>query len=327
MRKSFITFLIFFLFSISYGITIKLGSIAPARSPWDKALKKISREWKRISNGKVNLKIFAGGIAGSERAMIRKIKIGTIHGALFSNVGLSSIYSDFYVLNIPLMLKSDKEFEFVIKGLKPVFERNIETKGYKIIIWSMAGWIRFFTKTPVYKPKDLKKQKLFFTTGNPLVEESWKNAGFNTVPIELKDLMMALQSKMVNAFFMPPLVAASGQYFALAPNMMSIKVAPVYGAVVISKKKWNKIPKKYREQLIITAQKIAVNLDKETKKLEIQAIKTMKKNGLKINKINKNDILLWDIESKNNVKYLKGKLFSDKIYQLMQKLINNYRSI
>jgi len=325
MKKAIVLLSIITFSHFNIAVTIKIGSIAPARSPWDKALKHISREWKKISKGKVNLKIFSGGIAGSERAMIKKIKIGTIHGALFSNVGLSSIYPDFYVLNIPLMLKSDKEFEFVIKGLKPVFEKNIEKKGYKIIIWSMAGWIRFFTQTPVYRPSQLKKQKLFFTTGNPIVEESWKNAGFNTVPIELKDLMMALQSKMVNAFFMPPLVAASGQYFALAPNMMSVKVAPVYGAVVISKKKWDIIPEKYKRQLINSAQDIALALDGQTKILEKQALKTMRKHGLKLNEITDKDMSLWNKESMNNVKYLKGKLFSEDVYNLTNSLIEKFR--
>ncbi|MCK7461674.1 MAG: hypothetical protein MZU84_06240 [Sphingobacterium sp.] len=32
-------------------MVIKIGSIAPARSPWDKALEQVARDWERISNG------------------------------------------------------------------------------------------------------------------------------------------------------------------------------------------------------------------------------------------------------------------------------------
>ncbi len=326
MKKTFLfVFIALFLLLSNYSLTIKIGSIAPANSPWDKALKQMSREWKTISNGKIKLKIYPGGIAGSEQSMIRKIKIGTISGALLSNVGLSSIYPDFYVLNIPLLIRNDKEFDYVINGLKPIFEQNIEKQGYKIIIWSMAGWVRFFTKTPVFSPDDLKKQKLFFTTGKPIIEQSWKSAGFNTVPIELKDLMMALQSKMVNAFFMPPLIAASGQYFAFAPYMMEVKVLPVYGAVLVSKKQWYKVQKSLRDKLLNSARIIANKLDYETKKLEASAIQTMQEHGLIINKIKKQDLQKWTIESKKNINYLKEKLFSEYIYQKITALINAFR--
>ena len=74
-----------FLLNMVYPLTIKVGSIAPARSPWDKALRELGREWKKISNGSIRLKIYPGGIAGSEKAMIRKMKIGTLGGAVFTN--------------------------------------------------------------------------------------------------------------------------------------------------------------------------------------------------------------------------------------------------
>ncbi len=330
MKKKIVLVLIFMFFIFSfynlYSLTIKIGSIAPARSPWDKALKKISREWKKASNGKINLKIYPGGIAGSERAMIRKMKIGSLSGALLSNVGLTSIYPDFYVINIPLLIRSDKELDFVLKGIRPIFEEQIENKGYKVMMWSMAGWIKFFTKTKVATPDDLRKQRLFFTTGEPIIEQSWKNAGFNTIPIELKDLMVSLQSGMVNAFFMPPLVAASGQYFALAPNMMSLNVAPVYGAVVINKNKWERVPKAIRKELLLIAEKIAKELDEETKVLEVEAINTMKEHGLILNQLKQEDIKKWEKESDINVKFLKGKMFSDEIYQKIKKLIIEYRN-
>ena len=38
------------------GVT-KIGSIAPERSPWGKALEKVARDWERISNGTVQVNI------------------------------------------------------------------------------------------------------------------------------------------------------------------------------------------------------------------------------------------------------------------------------
>ena len=40
----------------AYSLTIKIGSIAPARSPWDKALRELGREWTKITEGKIKIK-------------------------------------------------------------------------------------------------------------------------------------------------------------------------------------------------------------------------------------------------------------------------------
>ncbi len=325
--KQRIIFLIIFLLLINaiYPLTIKIGSIAPARSPWDKALRELAREWKSISKGKIKIKIYPGGIAGSEKAMIRKMKIGALGGAVLSNMGITSIYPDFYVLSIPLLIQSDKELEFITEKMNSYFEKKIEERGYKVLIWSMAGWVQFFSKKPIFTPDDLKNHNLSFMTGEPIMEQSWKRSGYHVIPNELKDLLMALQTGMVNAFFLPPLVAASGQYFALAPNMSSLKVAPLYGGVVFSKRVWKKIPNDIKDELLESGRKISSSLYQKTKRLEKDAIDTMVKNGLKINIISKDIKKLWHVESNKSVDYLLGKAFSKDIYEKVKKYLNEFR--
>jgi len=150
---------------------IKIGSVAPDRSPWDDALKEIAREWAAITNGQVKLKIYPGGIAGSEEDMIRKMKMGTLGGAILTNIGLSKIDPDAFVLSTPFMFHSEEEMAYVMERLTPVFEKQIEKKGFKVIIWTMTGWVNFFSKSPVLYPQDLKKHKLSFNTGVPEMEQ------------------------------------------------------------------------------------------------------------------------------------------------------------
>ncbi|MCK5223002.1 MAG: TRAP transporter substrate-binding protein DctP, partial [Candidatus Aminicenantes bacterium] len=128
-KNIFILIIILMLAQPLISVTIEIGSIAPAKSPWDKALRELGREWKAISGGQINVKIYPGGIAGSEEDMIRKMKVGILGGAVFSNRGLTKIYSDFYVLNLPFTFNSEKEFLYVADGMNPVFEEGIKKKG------------------------------------------------------------------------------------------------------------------------------------------------------------------------------------------------------
>jgi len=327
MRTEKIAILIMVLLIVTplISVTVKIGSIAPAKSPWDKALRELGREWKAISGGQVRVKVYPGGIAGSEDDMIRKMKVGTLGGAVFTNRGLTKIYSDYYVLNVPFIFASDEEFRYVIEKMEPFFEKGIEKRGYKVIIWSMAGWIHFFTKNKVEYPDDLKKHKLSFATGEPELEQVWKKSGYQVIPNDISDLMMGLQSGMVNAFYLPPLVTASGQYFPLAPNMLSLKIAPIYGGIVLSNKIWKKIPEKFREKFLSVAQKISKKLQTKTQTLELDAVKTMQKHGLKINSLPKGGIIKWREAMRKGMDSLINNVFSKEIYDKVIGHINDIR--
>jgi len=308
------------------AVTIKIASIVPAKSPWANALDEIGREWKKITNGQVDIRVYPGGIAGSEEDTIRKIRMGALGGAMLSNFGMQKILKDVYVLNIPFMIHSDDELNYVLERLQPHLEKQIEALGFKVVIWSSSGWVKFFSKDPLVYPEDLKKHKLSFATGEPELEQSFKKAGFHIVPIELKDLMMGLQSGMVNAFYLPPLIAASGQYFGITSNMCPLDVAPIIGGIVISERVWKQIPVQFHAEMTAVTQKLSKRLLKEAIELEQEAIDTMVENGLKINALPPDAPARWAQSIAEGTDELIGEAFSRDIYDRVVSLLTEYRN-
>jgi TRAP-type C4-dicarboxylate transport system substrate-binding protein len=325
MKRAQIFILLIVLPTLLQAQVIKIGSVAPDRSPWHDALKEIAREWESISQGQVKLKIYPGGIAGSEEDMIRKMKVGTLGGAVLTNIGLTKIFPDAFALSTPFMFHSEKEMEFVMGKLIPEFEEQIKAKGFQMIIWTMSGWVNFFSKHPVEYPRDLKNQKLSFTTGEPQMEQAWKKSGYTIVPNDLRDLMMALQSGMVDAFYLPPLVAGSGQYFALAPHMCSLKIAPLVGGLLIMDKIWERIPGKFKQPMEDAVDRVSAKLAVETNSLEKKALDSMKKNGLIIHDVPADSLPKWKEAAAKGMDELIGKVFSREIYEKLQRLLQEYR--
>jgi len=317
--------ILFFMSAVLPAQVIKIGSVAPDRSPWNDALKEIAREWETITKGQVRLKIYPGGIAGSEDDMIRKMKVGTLGGAVLTNIGLTKIDPDAFVLSTPFMFQSEKEMAYVMERLIPTFENQIREKGFKVVIWTMSGWVNFFSKDPVLYPQDLKKQKLSFTTGEPAMEQAWKKSGYHIVPTELKDLMMALQSGMVDAFYLPPLVAGSGQYFPLAPHMCSLKIAPLVGGMVIVDKIWERIPENYIRPMMDAVDRVSKKLSGETDALEKKALATMKKNGLIVHEAPADSLPKWKEAAAKGMDELIGKIFTRDIFDRLQQILKEYR--
>ena len=306
-------------------VVIKIASIAPSRSPWDKALESVARDWERISNGTIRVNIYAGGINGPEEAMIRLMRMGTLQGGVFSNMGLAKIEGSLTAISIPFLFHSPEEFNVVFDRMKPAFEKMIEDKGFKVILWTLAGWVNFFSKKEVIDPDDLKKLKVSVTAGFPEVEQIWKKMGYEVVTGSLNDLMIQLQSGMVTAAYLPPLVAGSGQFFALAPHMLSPTLAPLVGGLLLSDKAWASIPAELHQPFLEAVAAAARGLYEETMSLEADAVKMMKDNGLKVHDPPAEALAKWREAADRVVQDLIGPVFSKEIYDQILGYIQEYR--
>ncbi|HEY5914497.1 MAG TPA: TRAP transporter substrate-binding protein DctP [Verrucomicrobiae bacterium] len=72
-------------------IRLKLGTIAPAGTSYHKALQAMGEKWRKLSNGSIQLTIFAGGTQGSEADMVGLMQTGNLDAALVTTAGLSEI--------------------------------------------------------------------------------------------------------------------------------------------------------------------------------------------------------------------------------------------
>jgi TRAP-type C4-dicarboxylate transport system substrate-binding protein len=302
-------------------ITIKLGSLAPTGSPWDKGLRSIAAEWSRISGGAVTLKIYAGGIVGDEMDMIRKMRIEQLNAAGLTGVGLCRIHQDILTIMSPLLIGNDAQLTTILDTLKPTFEKGLEEKGFKVIAWNKVGWVHFFSKQPIVKPDDLRKMKLFIWAGDPDAVQTWKDMGFHPVPLNVTDLMTALQSGMVEAFSATALSAATNQWFGLAQHMSAMNWAPLLGGIVVTKKTWDRIPAELRPQLMSAAQKIGASMEAEVADADRQAIDIMKQNGLVVDPVPDAAVAEWKAIVTRVAPSLFGKSLNKSLYERINSIV------
>ena len=119
--------------------------------------------------------------------------------------------------------------------------------------WGDAGWVHFFSKNRFTSLDDLRKMKLFTWAGDADELELWKAAGFKPVPLAATDILMSLQTGLIDAVPTVPLMALWNQYFGLASYMTDVKWAPLVGGTVVSKATWEKIPQPLRTPMLNAA--------------------------------------------------------------------------
>ena len=311
----------------TFSQVIKLGTVAPENSPWHEALLEIAQKWKDLSGGRVTLKIYAGGVAGDEKDMLRKIRIGQLHATALTNGTLIDIVPDIEAISFPMLARTDGELDYIIEKLGAEFEAHLARKGFKVLSWSTAGWVHFFTKEPVVTPDDMKKRKLFFWGSDTTYVELLKISGFNPVSLAITDLLPALQTGLVDSFASPPAAALSFQWFALAPNMTGLRWQPLPGTTIVSMKQWNRIPPDLRPLLENVAREVGTRLQKQIRDLEKEAIAAMKNHGLAVHAVSPEVEEKWKtLVREKGYPVFVGKRFSKEMFDTVRGILDEYRS-
>jgi TRAP-type C4-dicarboxylate transport system substrate-binding protein len=312
--------------AMSAPMVVKMATLAPEGSSWFRVLQEMGEEWKKASDGAVTLRIYPGGVAGDEDAMIRKMRIGQIQAAAITGIGLAYLDPSFYALHIPMMYSSDEEFDFVRDRYAPVLERKLEEKGFVVLNWGDAGWVHFFSKTPVVTPAEAKELKLFQWAGDANLLQLYKNTGFHPVPLSTNDLLPSLQTGMINGYSSTPLVSLAFQWFGLAPNMADLRYAPLTGATVIEKRTWEKVPADLRPKLLDASRRAGLKLRNEIRRLNQEALAVMVKNGLKVHKVPPEVQAQWRKMVEDAYPQVRGRIIPAEAFDTVKKYRDEYRA-
>ena len=307
------------------ALTIKLGSLAPANTPWDIVLQRLAADWARISDGTVELKIFPGGIAGDEDDMIRKMRIGQLDAAAMTAGGFNRVYSGVLALVKPMMIRTDEEMIAILNQTIPFFEQELEKRGFVGLMWAPIGWVNFFSREPVRSTTDLRRQTLWIGNASPAEVRVWQRAGFDVATLPVTEVMTALQSGMIDAYVSSPLSAASFQWFGVTPHMNDLRFAPLFGAVVISKRTWERIPAELRPRLLAAARSAARGLSAEVAALNEQAVEIMTLFGLKVHEATGAFERDWQRIIDRYFETLVGDVIDRQAHELVQEKVNAFR--
>ena len=311
--------------SAENGFVIKMATLAPEGSSWMQQFNAINAEVMEKTQNAVRFKMYPGGVLGDEKDMMRKMQIGQIHGAALTSAGLSVLFKDIDVLHIPFFFQNYGEVDYVLGKMGPYFKKGLEDSGYILLGWSEAGFIYLMSTIPISSVSELQKAKVWIWHESPMSQAIFKEAGVAAIPLSIPDVLVGLQTGMVEVVYAPPTGAISLQWFTRIKYITDIPLTYVGGGLVVRKDVFKKLQQSTQDVITEIFQRQLDQLKVITRQENQEAIRVMEKQGVQLITPLQDQVAEFKRLSDNAVAQLVGHAFSNKAFEELTAHLEAYR--
>jgi TRAP-type C4-dicarboxylate transport system substrate-binding protein len=309
-------------------VVIKMASIAPKGSNIANYFDEIGKQIREKTHGEVAFKMYWGGVQGDEKDMLRKIKLGQLHGGGFMGPGLGLIVPEVRITEIPYMFRNAEEVAYVRSKLEPDMEKLFEQKGFKVLGWMDLGFLHTFSKEPILTLDIARKQKWWTMEGEPIGQAMFQALGISPVSLSISDVATSLSTNMVDCANTTPFGAVAFQWYSRFKYMAGYPTGSILGATIISKNIWDRISPASQKIMLEIARKEHDKLVRITRQEDAKSLELLKKAGIVIvpPPDPKNKDMQFVYETSKKVREgLVGKLYSRELLNRTLALIDEYR--
>jgi TRAP-type C4-dicarboxylate transport system substrate-binding protein len=306
---------------------VKFATLAPDGSTWMKAMRQFTEETTAKTAGRVKFKIYAGGVSGDEKDVVRKIRLGQLHAGGFTGVGIGEVAPEARLLDTPFLFKNAKEIDHVYKALDADFRKIFESRGYVLLGWAEVGNVNIFSNAPVTKPEDLRNVKMWIWEGDPIAEATFSALNIKPIPLSITDVQTSLQTGMINGVYGSPLSVIALQWFARMKYVFSLPLTNASGAVLISKKAFDTLSKEDQKTMLALGEKYFRALTLQSRKENEESVLILKKKGLQFTEP-ASAAVVKDLEAAGQTARLAlvGKLYSRELLEKVDAALKAFRN-
>jgi len=319
--------LILMLSGQAQAMRFKIATLSPEGSVWMQKMREGADELTRKTDNRVTIKYYPGGVMGNDQAVLRKIRIGQLHGGAVVGGSLSRFYPDNQIYNLPLKFRSFEEVDYVRKHLDPRIAQGLEKGGFVTFGIAEGGFAYVMSKLPIRTVDEMRRQKVWIPDNDTMISEAIKAFGITPFPLSIADVRAGLQTGLINTVTTPPIGAVALQWHTQINYLMYEPFLYIYGVLAVDRRAFAKIsPDDQRIFHEVMGRKFR-ELDRLNREDNVNALNTLRKQGIKFINPLSDALNIWHHEAEAVPKRLvnAGKLSQDMVNTL-ETLLKECRS-
>jgi len=234
----------------AHSATFKIATIVPDGTSWMKEMRASAAEISKRTDGRVKFRFYPGGVMGNDASVLRKIRIGQLHGGALTGGGLSSIYTDSQIYSLVFAFKSYDEVDYVRERMDPLILAGMKKNGFISFGLNEGGFAYLMSDKPLRCIDDLRNQKVWSPEGDRISRAGFEAIDVSPIPLPLTDVLTGLQTGLVNTFGTSPIGAIALQWHTRVKYLTDMPLLYLYGSLVIQRKAFEKLSAK--DQAIVS---------------------------------------------------------------------------
>jgi TRAP-type C4-dicarboxylate transport system substrate-binding protein len=306
---------------------LKIATMAPDGSFWMNELRAAASKIEDRTEGRVTLRFYPGGTMGSDSAVLRKIRIGQLHGGVLLAGGLANIQQDFDIYSMPLLFRSFDEVDTIRQEIDTVLIERLAEQGMVAFGLTETGFTYLMSAEPTRTFGDLRGRKAWTPQGDPISLAIVDAAGLSPVPLPISDVLTGLQTGLIDTVAAPPVGAIALQWFTKAPFVTDLPITYVCGALAISEKALSRLDSGDREIVTEALSEASLNLDKRTRADDQDAREALSAQGVTFVDPTEETRAEWDqIAAAATRKLLAERDYDPELFGEIQRLLKEHRA-
>ncbi len=316
------------LFSaVTEAQTLKIATVVPEGSAWMKAMRDGAAEIKQRTADRVDLKIYGGGVQGSDKQVQRKMRTGQLHGGTFTAGALSNFQRDAGIYSLGLLLGNNEEVLYVRQQLDAELTARLYAAGYVSFGFAGGGFAYMMSKKPLRTGADMFGQKIWTPEGDDLSVAALQAIGVAPVSMPITDVMTGLQTDLLDSVAVPPVGAVVLQWHTRLKYISDLPLAYVYAAILLDRKAFERLQPDDQQVVREVLERVYQGFEASGQSDNEAALQALQSSGLELVQPDPVEVEQWrDAVALSHVKLTEAGKIDAVLLQQIQQLLAEYRS-
>lgn len=288
--------LLFALTALSVPVqatTFKIATLAPDGTSWMKAIRAGAEEIKQRTAGRVKFRFYPGGIMGNDKSVLRKMRVGQLHGGALSGGGIAKVYPEVQVYSIPFIFRNYDEVDYARNIMDPVLMDGLKNKGFISFGISEGGFAYLMSNTAVGGIDDLKGLKVWVPEGDEISRTAFEASGISPVSLPLTDVLTGLQTGLIDTIASSPVGAIALQWHTRVKHLTYSPLMYLYGGMVVSAKQFNKLNAGDQQIVHEVMNGVFSKLNQQSREDNRSALGALQKQGIEFTTPSEDETQRW----------------------------------
>ena len=273
--------------------TIKLATLAPEGSGWMNAMRAGAKEIGERTDGRVKFKFYGGGVQGNDKRVLRKMRIGQLHGGAFTSNALAEFQKDAVLYGMPMLFNNLEEVRFARDRMDDKLRELMEDAGYVNFGFASGGFAHIMSNRPIANIEDMQGLKVWVPDGDKISYGAVKALGVSPVTMPLTDVLTGLQTELIDTIMGPPAGTIILQWNTGVSYITELPLAYIFAMMIIDKKYFNRIAA--ADQIIVreVMERVYLGFEEQGNKDNVEAYQALLADGMKSVAPNEGQVQKW----------------------------------